>query len=123
MRNPVIAMSNSKKPVEYKHRETFKYKGLVYKYDKPYGEWRTSILGETKFYSWRGINFPFTIFSGDERGRWTAGHFSGATPLAALKKWETQQLRAAKVREKSGKAIIKESQAIQRLLNSNRWKK
>lgn len=71
---------------DYKHRDTFVFRGLTYRYNKPYGEWRLALKKPPH-------RIPDTIQSATARTTagtqhfWRAGGYSGPTPLATLEAW------------------------------------
>jgi hypothetical protein len=98
---------------EYKHRETLAFKGLTYRYDKPYGEWHRV---EKK----PPVNAPRTIYSCRNDG-WRADGLEAATPLAALEIWLSSLVDLRKREAAEATQHAKDLRAEVRGLKARRW--
>lgn len=100
----------------YKHRQTFEFKGLTYRYDKTYEEWHL-VEKQTA-----PTNVPRTIFG--KHDSWSAGSLStiAKTPIAALEAWCSSLIgiRTREADEAAQHAI--ELRAAVRMLKAKSWK-
>lgn len=107
---------------EPKHRATFEFRGLTYRYNKTYGEWR--LVGFKK----APHHIPDTIMSGTSRttqgpqSYWCAGGVSGATPQQVLEKWAQSLIALRKREAREAERNAKECWAVVRKLEASSWK-
>lgn len=98
----------------FKHRELLEFKGVSYRYDKTYGEWRLIEPKEAEYF------VPKTIRAyGD---RWEVHSTRAATPVEALETWFAGliDLRSREAAEAKQRAV--EFAAEAKRLKTASWK-
>jgi|SRR5688572_1259619 len=98
--------------VDYKHRATFVFKGITWKYDKHYGEWRPP-----KKYN----EYP-TIFSTSFPATgWNADGQFGTTPEQALRAWTRNYVKTVTSNHKRLAKQLIETKATLKRLKAESW--
>lgn len=106
---------------KYKNNDTFEFRGLIYRYDSNYGEWRLK-------YATRMPAFvPDTIMEcqGQRVGStvYRLRGYEAPTPWGALKKWLKSVISQQKHKVKENLRSLSESQKELIFYQSPRWSK
>lgn len=98
----------------FKHRELLEFRGVSYRYDKPFGEWRLVDPKNADYF------VPKTIYGyGD---RWEVHSTRAATPLLALETWFAELIDLRKREAAEAKQKAAEAAAEAKRLKTASWK-
>src|SRR4030067_90432 len=108
---------DKKVQLEFKPRSILEYKGLQWRYDKTYGEWRplkaNGIRAKRYVHSILGTSFP--------RDGWKVSGAWGGTPLEALKAYTEANIKMHQRDLKDLQDRVKEEKIAIRAMRSKRW--
>ena len=110
-------VNHKKGKPEYKHRATLEFKGLQWRYDKTYGEWRpVKVKGGPKrqhLHTIDSTSFP--------RDGWRILGAWGGTPLEALKAYTKANIEMHQRDLKDLQDRVKEEKIYIRAMRSKSW--
>ena len=112
-----IEAEKTKKPIEYKHGAILHFKGIVWRHNKTYGEWRTIKSKELR----PKVYAPSIDSTTFPRPGWRVSGAWGKTPLEALTLWAKANLEMHQRDLKGLQERVKEEKIAIRVLRSKNW--